>query len=69
MTARRTTRAIHHLFNELRRGATYRVTTRHGTTTGEYLGIESHHGDRALLLRHRAGTESVPVWSVTSIVA
>lgn len=54
-------------FNDLRRGATYRATTRLGTTVGEYLGLESPHGDRAMLLRHQAGTASIPLGSVTAI--
>ncbi len=55
-------------FNHLRRGATYRATTRHGAAVGEYLGMEAPHGDRAILLRHRTGTESIALCDVTSIL-
>lgn len=54
-------------FNDLRRGATYRATTRLGTTTGEYLGMETPHGVRAMLLRHQAGTASIPFRTVTAL--
>jgi hypothetical protein len=53
--------------NELRRGQTYLATTRHRTAIGEYLGIETAHGDRAILLRHTSGTESIEVDDLTSI--
>ena len=53
--------------NHLRRGGTYRTTTRTGPVTGEYLGIEAPYGDRAILLRHPAGTESISLCHVTSI--
>ena len=56
-------------FNELRRGATYRATTDRGATVGEYLGLESPHGDRAMLLRHPDGTDAIPLADVTSIQA
>ena len=32
-----------------------------GATRGEYLGIESAHDDRSILLRNAAGTESIAV--------
>jgi hypothetical protein len=68
MTAPQTSRAGATLiFNHLRRGATYRATTRKGTVVGEYLGMEAPYGDRAILLRHRAGTESIALCRVTSI--
>jgi hypothetical protein len=54
-------------FNHLRRSATYRITTTRGTSSGEYLGMETPHGDRAILLRHMTGTESIPLREVTSI--
>jgi hypothetical protein len=54
-------------FNRLRRGTTYRATTPNGTTIGEYLGMETPHGSWAILLRHRTGTASIPLRSVTSI--
>ncbi len=53
--------------NHLRRGASYQATTRSGSTSGEYLGMEVPHGDRAILLRHEARTESIPLCDVTSI--
>lgn len=53
--------------NELRRGDTYLATTLHRTARGEYLGIETPHGDRAILLRHIRGTESIRVKDLTSI--
>lgn len=56
-------------FNQLRRGSSYRATTRLGITVGEYLGMESPHGDRALLLRNCGGTASIPLRHVTSIRA
>ncbi len=56
-------------FNDLRRGTTYRATTERGTTVGEYLGLESPHGDRAMLLRHRHGTDTILLADVTSICA
>ncbi len=54
-------------FNQLRRGTTYRATTPGGSAVGEYLGVESPHGDRALLLRNNGGTASIPLRDVTSI--
>jgi hypothetical protein len=54
-------------FNELRRGSTYLATTRLGITVGEYLGMESPHCDRAMLLRNHGGTASIPLRHVTSI--
>ena len=53
--------------NHLRRGDTYSATTRAGSVTGEYLGIEAPHGDRAILIRHPGGTESIALCHVTSI--
>ena len=55
------------VLNELRRGTTYRATTHGGTTVGEYLGLETPHGVRALLLRHDRGTDSIPLRNVTAI--
>ena len=57
------------IFNHLRYGQTYRASTRHGIAIGEYLGMETPHGDWALLLRHSNGTESIPLPDVTSIRA
>ena len=53
--------------NELRRGTTYRATTHGGSTVGEYLGLETPHGVRALLLRHDRGTASIPLRNVTAL--
>ena len=53
--------------NDLRRGTTYRATTRDRIAVGEYLGMEAPHGDRAILLRHPTGTESIELCDVTSI--
>ncbi len=53
--------------NHLRLGTIYRATTRNRTTAGEYLGMESPYGDRAILLRHRTGTESIALNDLTSI--
>lgn len=53
--------------NHLRRGASYRAITSHGSTTGEYLGMEAPHGDRAILLRHARRTESIPLCDVTGL--
>ena len=36
--------------NQLQRGATYRATTRLGTTNGRFLGMETPYGDRSILL-------------------
>jgi len=55
--------------NQLRRGANYRITTRHRTRVGEYLGMEAPHGDRAILLRHPAGTDSIALRDLISIRA
>jgi hypothetical protein len=69
MTASHTSREhVPRNINHLRRGASYRVTTHEGTTVGEYLGMETPHGDRAILIRHRAGTESILLFSVISIL-
>lgn len=54
--------------NHLRRGVHYHATTAHGCTSGEYLGMESLFGDRAILLRHRTGTASITVGDVESIL-
>lgn len=67
MTARRPLRHKSRTFNHLRIGGTFRVTTATATTIGEYLGMETPYGDRAILIRHCTGTESIPLWQVTSI--
>ena len=54
--------------NHLRVGATYQATTRSGrTATGEYLGIEVAHDDWMIILRNRAGAESIRVNVLASI--
>jgi hypothetical protein len=68
MKAPHTTRTANCNLNHLRRGATYRATTRLRTAIGEYLGLEAPHGDRAILLRHGAGTDSIALKDVTSLV-
>ena len=53
--------------NNLQLGSTYLATTRHRTTAGEYLGMETPHGDQSILLRHRTGTESIALSDITSL--
>jgi hypothetical protein len=53
--------------NHLRRGSRYLASTRHGVASGEYLGIESGHGERAILLRSPIGTVSILLQAITSI--
>ena len=55
--------------NQLRTGNVYRARTSHGTIVGEYLGIETSHGDWSILLRHRAGTESLGLDGVLAVSA
>jgi hypothetical protein len=62
----------HHLadrFNRLQRGARYRAVTAAGVAVGEYLGMESLHGDHAILLRGAAGTASIARSDVTALEA
>lgn len=47
--------------NDLELGSTYHATTNRGVVVGEYLGMETPHGDHAILLRHDDGTESIPL--------
>ncbi len=54
--------------NDLSVGSTYRATTRRGATVGEYLGLESPHGDLAVILRHPAGDESIEVRHIEGLV-
>lgn len=68
MTAPNTSRAPWKL-NQLLQGVTYLATTRHRMVVGEYLGMESPYGDRAILLRHTTGTTSISLAQVTSIQA
>lgn len=53
--------------NQLQRGATYRATTRIGSSAGQFLGLETPHGDRSILLRSRTGTASISLSDITSI--
>jgi hypothetical protein len=53
--------------NNLRRGVSYRATTRGGSAAGRYLGMETPHGDRSILLRNSAGTASIALSDITSI--
>ena len=55
--------------NHLRRGSSYLAVTCNGAEAGEYLGMESGHGDRAILLRSRVGTVSILLQAITSIRA
>lgn len=63
MTAQPTSNNLNHL----RRGVTYRATTAGGTAVGEYLGMETPHGERAILLRDVGGTHSIALCDVTCI--
>lgn len=69
MTAPNSRTNVTWIFNDLRHGSTYRATTRRGTAVGEYLGMETPHGDWSILLRHAAGTESIALTDVISIQA
>lgn len=53
--------------NHMRRGVTYRATTRIGSAAGQFLGIETPHGDRSILLHSRTGTASISLSDITSI--
>jgi len=66
MSARNNTEKLK-TYNNLRRGNTYMATTPHGVAFGEYLGMETPHGDRSILLRHASGTESIMISELTSI--
>jgi hypothetical protein len=69
MTAPSTSRAeAARTINHLQLGSTYRATTPEGAAIGEYLGMETPHGDPAILLRHTTGTESIALDDVTSIL-
>jgi hypothetical protein len=57
---------------ELRRGDVYRAATQRRIEVGEYLGIETTWGDRAILLKTGSGTSSVllsRILSLTSVAA
>ncbi len=51
----------------LRYGVTYRAQAGRRIVLGQYLGMETLHGDRAILLRNGNSTESIDVGEVTSI--
>jgi hypothetical protein len=53
--------------NNLRRGASYRATTSSGSAAGQYLGMETPHGDRSILLRNSRGTTSIALSDITSL--
>ena len=53
----------------LRCGVTYRAKTRQRIVVGEYLGMEAPYGNRAILLRHDTGTDSISVRLIDSICA
>ena len=53
--------------NHLRRGTSYLAVTHGGAAAGEYLGMESGHGERAILLRGPVGTVSILLQTITSI--
>ncbi len=53
--------------NSLRRGTNYRATTSGGSAAGQYLGMETPHGDRSILLRNSKGTASIALSDITSI--
>jgi hypothetical protein len=55
--------------NHLRRGATYCATTPRGSSTGEYLGIETPHGEWAILIRTDGETTSIPMTDITEVTA
>lgn len=54
--------------NHLKYGDTYRAITTAGSTTGEYLGVETTRGVWSVLLRDRRGTESIPITQIESVV-
>ena len=68
MTAPHTARTVAPWkFNHLQRGATYEAKTNRGSITGEYLGMEAPYGDRAILIRHATGTDSIALCCITSV--
>jgi hypothetical protein len=54
--------------NHLTYGDTCRAVTPTGSTTGEYLGVETTRGVWFALFRHRRGTDSIPVDQIESVV-
>ncbi len=53
--------------NHLRHGHTYRATTVRTATMGEYLGMETPHGDWAILLRSGGVTASIPLDQLVAV--
>jgi hypothetical protein len=54
--------------NHLRRGQPYVATMRNGDTTqGIYLGIETAHGDRSILLARPNDTRSIGVGRIATV--
>lgn len=62
-----TTSPIQANLNQLRRGSVYAARTHQRRIEGEYLGMEMQYGERAILLRHDAGTDSIPLDALVSI--
>jgi len=54
---------------ELRRGDVYCATTQRRTEVGEFLGVETTWGDRAILLRNGTGTSSVLLSRILSLTS
>ena len=55
--------------NHLRLGTTYDAVTSRGLARGEYLGIETGHGEWSILLRHAGGTTSIAVDDLSAVIA
>jgi hypothetical protein len=53
--------------NHLRLGSTYDAVTSRGLARGEYLGIETSHGEWAILLRNAGGTTSIGVADLSAV--
>lgn len=53
--------------NHLRHGRTYRATTARSAMMGEYLGMETPHGDWAILLRSGGVTASIPLDQLVTV--
>ena len=68
-TPTRTNIAANLTVTQLRLGGIYRAVTRNRTEIGEYLGLETSWGDRAILLRTAGGTSSVLVDRIERLVS
>jgi len=56
--------------NHLHQGKTYAARTHAGLVAiGEYLGIEVVHSEWRILLRERAGTRSIAIRELESVLA